>query len=378
MAFFLFLICMAGSLQAGVFTNIKIRNISNDATNTLIMWTNISALSQNWIVADQYVPLEFLTNHSIITGWGVQIYSHNKTNIANPVYKGTNNPGGLIGTTSSNVVLALAWLIKTNKSRPPRPIERGSFKGFTNFDWHYLSDKKTAGFTNGLDYFVAWNQGGTAWHEAVRQNKPLKAYVYFAAKFQNLYESRYQTSQLRVEEFSDPSAPFTKRFYVYTNVWSGSEPNHFTPDYENWGGGTAPVMNFAYTGDYHSPGSSARITFFADTKGAVVWYEPFSFCPEGKQFGYDITGATNLTFWIKGDVAATVGIRTGQAGDSLPEILNVDGLGVDTCSITTAWVKHFIPLKGLDLSHVTRAFKIWVWNPGLSFSFEVDDIRFER
>ncbi|MDD5066529.1 MAG: hypothetical protein PHF84_05730, partial [bacterium] len=304
---------LAADLYSSVFTNIKIRNISDDITNHVIMWTNITAASQNWIVADQYVQVNYWTNHTIVTGWGLQIYTHNRTNVAIPRFKGLSNANSLVDMTYSNYLLPMAWLIKTNKSRPPRPTERFDYTGFDTYDWHYLTDKSTRGFTNEKDYFVPWNQGGIAWHEAYRQQKPFKGYLYFAAKFENLLISRYQTSQLRVEEYVNNQAKFINSFWIFTNAWITPVPNHYTPEYENWGAGGAPFANYNYTSDYHSPGGSIRFWLGPNCQGAYVWFEPYPWAPIGQNYGYDLTGAKRLTFWVKGSNTYT-GIIYAQIG----------------------------------------------------------------
>lgn len=372
-------------LEGAVFTNIKIRNISDHATNSVLIWTNITVLSQNWIVANQYIRVDYLTNHSVITGWGLQIYTHNKTNIANPRYKGAGNPAGLVDSTFSNYTLPMAWTIRTNRSRPANPVERFDHTGFDTYDWHYLSDRKTAGFTNELDYFIPWNQGGIAWHEAVRQMKPLTAYIFFAANFTGLFMTKYQTSQLRAEEYVNNEARFIKKFFLYTNAWAGSEPNHYTPNWENWGCANG-TMNFNYTSEYHSPGSSMRIALGPMAKGAWVWFEaPTNGCGAwycaGKPYGYDLTGATKLTFWIKGtnNYAGVFLCQIGVAQDSCGLIKNMDGTGLETFNVTTKWSQHFIPLTGKDMSYVTRGFKLGMWNndPVVRIVY-VDDVRYEK
>lgn len=381
-ALFFLLAVLGPGLEAAVFTNIKIRNISDDLTNSVIIWTNITVLSQNWIVAEQYVSVDYLTNHAVITGWGIQIYTHNRTNIANPRYKGLSNANTLVDTTYSNFLLPMAWLIKTNKSKPARPKERLDHSGFSNYDWHFMTDRSTGGFTNEKDYYIPWNQGGIAWHEAYRQQKPFKAYIYFAAKFENLFMTRYQTSQLRVEEYNNPEARFINNFWLYTNAWLASPvPNHYTPSYENWGAGGAPAMEYNYTADYHSPGSCIRMWFGPNCQGADVWFEPYKWAPVGQHYGYDLTGVKRLTFWVKGsnNYVNLFYAAIGGAGESCGSVQNVDGMGTDRFNVTTSWAQHYIPVTNLNMSDVTRGFSIGVWNGATDTRvIYVDDIRYEK
>ncbi|MBU1076258.1 MAG: hypothetical protein KKH98_03130 [Spirochaetes bacterium] len=383
---------LAVQVRSAVF-NVKIKNISDDLVNNWISWTNISVLSQDWIISDQYLEVEYLTNHSIITGWGLQLNTHNKTNIADPMYLGTNNAAGLIDTMFSNRVINLAWLIKNTKLKPPKPTERGDHTGFTNYDWHYALDKSSTEFTNEMEYVVAWNQSGIAWHEAVRQEKPLKAYVYIAAKFQNLIISIFRTTQLRCEEYNNSEAKFLKNFFLYTNAWSGSNPvpNHYTPDYEDWNSDDFPAvtMDFEYTGTYHSPGTCVRIDYpsIGTRTGALVWFEAPKTCGgwycSGPGKGYDLTGTSKLTFWVRANKTATaiceMGVNAGShgPGDSCGTVPIDGGVG-NQFTVTTTWTKHSITVTGKDMSHVSRGFKIGAWNPSGGLTLYVDDIRYEK
>ncbi|MBU1078236.1 MAG: hypothetical protein KKH98_13140, partial [Spirochaetes bacterium] len=294
-------------VSANVFDIIEIRNISDDRKTNVITWnTNVKTSSQGWIVADQYLYIHYDKNHTISTGWGLEIYTDNKTNTANPMYIGpSDDPSGLIKTATSNVVLPLAWRIfKEIQTNVPDPLERADHSGFQDYAWHFLQDKRSPSFLNEKDYLVPYDQGGIAWHEGSRQNKPTNAYVYIAANFDYAANFEYKTSMLKLVEFNNPTLPkfLMNYFYVYYNVWKDQEPvpNHFIPAYEDWGGGAIPTtINFEYTADYKSPGSCINITFGGTSKGALVWYEPGSDynCPSGPGVGYNLTGATRLSFW---------------------------------------------------------------------------------
>ncbi len=373
-----FVIYINTTVFADVFS-FNLKNINDDTAANIISWSNISVASNGWIVAEQYIEISYLTNHSVITGWGLSIYTHNTTNTANPMYIGSNDASGLIDTRFSNRNISLAWLIKDIKSEPSAPVENSGV--FTTSDWHWLLDK-SKGYTNENNYNVVWNQGGIAWHEAVRQKKPLKAYLYIAAKFEDLLADTYRTTQLNMEEFYNPDALFLDKFFIYTNKWEDSNPvpNHYTPAWESWGSGSSSA-DFGYTNDYHSRGTSIRIEFTSDAQGAWVWYEPGSdwSCPSGNGYGYDLTGAGKLSFWIKGsnsynNIIAQIGVNE----DSCGTVKNVDGSGGDTFNITTSWTKHYISVTNLNMSYVSRGFKLGVWSPGSKVVLYIDDIKYEK
>jgi hypothetical protein len=99
-----------------------------------------------------------------------------------------------------------------------------------------------------------------------------------------------------------------------------------------------------------------------------------------KKGGYNLTGATRLVFWAKGEMG----------GERLEEF-RVGGLGAnqmyadsDTTSIgpvilTKDWKEYTIDLRGKDLSYISGGFA-WVANVDSNphhCTFYLDDIRFE-
>ncbi|MDD5066887.1 MAG: hypothetical protein PHF84_07545, partial [bacterium] len=58
--------------------DIKTRNIKDRQEADQFSWTNITFQSQGWIVSDQYYEINYLNFHSVNTGWGLQIHTHNK------------------------------------------------------------------------------------------------------------------------------------------------------------------------------------------------------------------------------------------------------------------------------------------------------------
>ena len=99
-----------------------------------------------------------------------------------------------------------------------------------------------------------------------------------------------------------------------------------------------------------------------------------------KKGGYNLTGATRLVFWAKGEMG----------GERLEEF-RVGGLGAnqmypdsDTTSIgpvilTKDWKEYNIDLRGKDLSYISGGFA-WVANVDSNphhCTFYLDDIRFE-
>jgi len=103
--------------------------------------------------------------------------------------------------------------------------------------------------------------------------------------------------------------------------------------------------------------------------------------------GVDLTGATKLTFWAKGDQGGEqvqffcFGI--GRDPDTGQPIKDYPGsstkISLETVTLSTTWTKYTISLVGHDLSYVLGAFgwtvekKSWETNPTV---FYLDDIEF--
>ena len=365
----------------GEVFDIKIREFDTGIllTNKVFSWSNISVLTNGWKLAREYVEIDYLTNHSVITGWGLQIYTHNRTNIANPKYTGTmDNPGGMIALINSNNLISLAWAIKFTNDTISPPVE--STPGVLSGGWHWMLDKSSSDFTNEKEYIVAWNQGGIAWSDAVRQHKPLKAYLYIAAKFENLISSVFRTSQLRIEEYSDTNAKFLNEFYIYKDGWydTNPQPVHYIPALS--GSGT---LDDHWTNNVHSGNECIKITLtsYSTVWAGWHWLEPQNnWTNGGKEWGYDLTGATKLTFWARGENGGEhVCFKMGDSHDSCG-VVKVDGSDMyGYINLTSSWTKYQITLTGKDLSYVHVGFLCGIWSAGTtSVTFYLDDIKYEK
>jgi hypothetical protein len=178
-----------------------------------------------------------------------------------------------------------------------------------------------------------------------------------------------------------PSAGSFTPFYVYQD--KGSR-NRFTPS------GYMPTgeclnVDDAWQHDAREGRTSIRIVYdiACSREGrqwaGVYWMNP----PDNwgtKKGGYNLTGATRLVFWAKGEL-----------GGERVEEFKVGGLGInqiypdsDTVSIgpvilSHEWREYSIDLRGKDLSYISGGFA-WVANVEANphhCTFYLDDIRFE-
>jgi hypothetical protein len=176
------------------------------------------------------------------------------------------------------------------------------------------------------------------------------------------------------------SAPFTP-FYVYQDK---SSRNRFTPSgYMPTGDCISVDDGWQY--DVKDGKSCTRIVYdvVCSKEGrkwsGVYWQNPADNWGSRKG-GYNLTGATKLVFWAKGEMG----------GERIEEF-RVGGLGVgqmypdsDAASIgpvilTKEWKEYSIDLRGKDLSYISGGFA-WVTNVDVNphhCTFYLDEIRYE-
>jgi hypothetical protein len=167
-------------------------------------------------------------------------------------------------------------------------------------------------------------------------------------------------------------------FYVYANQDDGC--NHFYPS-GRMGDRSAISFDSNWTSDVHSGDSCIKITFAA--KGSnwagIYWLEPennWGSTPDG---GYDLTGATKITFWARGEnggeqIEFFAGGVTGSHPDSFPKT------STGSITLTRSWQEYAIDLTGLDLSHVIGGFG-WITNDSYNPNgaiFYLDDIAYDK
>jgi len=113
-----------------------------------------------------------------------------------------------------------------------------------------------------------------------------------------------------------------------------------------------------------------------DNWGGVVWQSPAN--DWGDQAGgKNLTGATKLTFWARGE-------KGGEVVNFLCGIINRDKPFFDTVqakmdkvALTPDWKQYTIDLKGKDLTRVKTGFGWTLAADGKPVTFYLDDIKFE-
>jgi hypothetical protein len=175
------------------------------------------------------------------------------------------------------------------------------------------------------------------------------------------------------------AAPLFKPFAVY--VENGSKENHFAPS--GWMGDYGDIkLNLAATESPRSGRTSIKITYSAKmTQGAgwagIYWQQPANNWGE-KKGGYDLTGASKLTFWVRGANGGEK-IAEFKTGGITGEFPDSDSSSIGPIELTTEWQKYTIDLRDKDMSHVIGGF-CWAAskddNPN-GFVMYLDDIIYE-
>jgi uncharacterized repeat protein (TIGR01451 family) len=194
---------------------------------------------------------------------------------------------------------------------------------------------------------------------------------------------------------------YHQSFDVYTDM--GAAGNHFIHRAREYD----VTLNGAFTRTVHSGCTAISNTFSAHGTNWGEWYfqngvlladdvGPRDNWGDYPDAGFDLTGATQLTFWARGEQGGErvefFAFGVGRdPGDGSPISLYPDseakvtlcGRLASPCYITLedTWRPYTITLTGLDLSYVIGGFG-WVTNApennGQSITFYLDDIRYDK
>jgi len=110
----------------------------------------------------------------------------------------------------------------------------------------------------------------------------------------------------------------------------------------------------------------------------IYWQHPANNWGNSPTGGFDLTGATKLTFWARGeeggekiDTFKVGGINGAHPDSSMSQLSSV--------TLTKEWTEYTIPLEGKDLSRIIGGF-CWATSKALNprgLTMYLDDIRFE-
>lgn len=168
-------------------------------------------------------------------------------------------------------------------------------------------------------------------------------------------------------------------FFVYKD--KGSPDNHFIPS--GWMGDFNDVsFNDANTENTQSGSSCIKVSYSAKASGGARWAGIYWQNPANnwgsKKGGFDLTGATSLKFWARGENGGErieefkIGGITGDFPDS-------DTAAIGPVILTKEWKEYTIDLRGKDLSYISGGF-CWATNIDVNpngVTFYLDEIVYE-
>ena len=147
-----------------------------------------------------------------------------------------------------------------------------------------------------------------------------------------------------------------KLFYVYDDFMS--QNNHFAPS--GWMGDFGDIKLDQSCSESPKTGKNCiKITYTAEMKqgagwAGIFWQQPANNWGD-KKGGYDLTGATKLTFWAKGAKGGEK-IAEFKMGGITGEYPDSDSAVLGPIELTKKWQQFSIDLAGKDLSYVIGGF----------------------
>ncbi len=176
------------------------------------------------------------------------------------------------------------------------------------------------------------------------------------------------------------AADAPKPFPVYSDT--KSPDNHYSPS--GWMGDYGDLkVNDQYGVNPHS--GTTCIQWKYSAKGAngagwagVYWQNPANNWG-AKKGGFDLTGATKLVFWARGEKGGEIIAEVGVGGIT-GKYADTDKVSTGPIKLTTEWKQYEIDISKADLSYISGGF-FWTAKaedePAGGITFYLDDIRFE-
>lgn len=150
----------------------------------------------------------------------------------------------------------------------------------------------------------------------------------------------------------------------------------FTP--AGYMGNTAAIkMDTASTDSPRAGKTCLKVSYAAaDNWGGVVWQDAANDWGDHPG-GWDLTGASRLTFWARGASGGeSVTFLFGLLGKDKTYPDSATGK-LDRVTLTSGWKSYTLDLKGLDLSRIKTGFCWTLAATGKPVTFYLDDIRYE-
>lgn len=179
---------------------------------------------------------------------------------------------------------------------------------------------------------------------------------------------------------SNTKIPGFSGFSVYSEA--SSLTNHYSPS--GFMGDYADIkFDGRYTQNPHSGATCIRIVYSPGaSQGArwagIFWQDPVNNWG-AKVGGYNLTGASKLTFWVRGEKGGEQIEQFKAGGMTGGKYADTDMASLGPIVLTDQWRMHTIDLGGKNLSSISGGFS-WATNLDINrdgMTFYLDDIRYE-
>ncbi len=169
-------------------------------------------------------------------------------------------------------------------------------------------------------------------------------------------------------------------FYIYADV--KSLDNHYIPSgyMGDWGD---LKVDESCKEDSYSGETCIKIVYTGKCSkrarwAGIYWQNPMNNWGT-KDGGYDLTGATKLTFWARGEKGGER-IEEFKVGGIMGKYSDSDSVSIGPVILTKEWKKYTIDLRGKDLSYIIGGFcfVLNVDNNPQGCTFYLDEIKFEK
>ena len=216
---------------------------------------------------------------------------------------------------------------------------------------------------------LSYVSGGFCWVTSSRLNPNGATFYLDDIRFE--YAPGLQSEAKKAEEMP---------FDVYTE--RSSAFNHFIPS--GWMGDYGDLkIGEAWTADPHFGTTCIRIVYSGRiSQGArwagIFWQNPPNNWGQAKGAGFDLSGATKLTFWARGEIGEER-IEEFKMGGISGDYPDSDVAGIGPVVLTPEWKQYTIDLTAKDLSYIIGGFCFSTnvdVNPE-GCVFYLDDIRYE-
>jgi len=202
-----------------------------------------------------------------------------------------------------------------------------------------------------------------------------------AGKEQTIYldDISYGYDPTLTEEEATTNFPF----YVYADA--SSLDNHFIPS--GWMPATAAKdlkLNVNWKDNPFSGDSCIRIEYKNESGtrwAGIYWQNPANNWGTVPNAGFDLRGATKLTFWARGEEGGEIINEFKVGGISSGEYIDSDSASIGPVKLSKEWKQYEIDLRGKDLSYIIGGF-CWATNIDVNnpegIIFYLDEIRYEE